>query len=81
MTTRDALVVTSEARRPFFSPRGLADYLALSPRTVRDMLARGVIPSYKFEGSRRVDPAAADRHAGAVPDAAGEALARVAVLP
>jgi excisionase family DNA binding protein len=42
-------------RRPFFTPRGLADYLNVDPRTVRRMLARGVIPSYKIEGARRID--------------------------
>lgn len=43
--------------RQFFTPRALADYLALSERTVRDLLARGEIPSYKIAGSRRIDPA------------------------
>jgi excisionase family DNA binding protein len=31
-----------------------AKLLDLSERTMRDMLARGVIPSYKFEGARCV---------------------------
>jgi excisionase family DNA binding protein len=59
------VTVTPEARRPFFTPRGLAEYLGLSLRTVRDMLARGVIPSYKFEGARRIDPDDVDRYKAA----------------
>jgi excisionase family DNA binding protein len=60
-----AIKVDDATRRAFFSPRALADYLGLSPRTVRDMLTRGVIPSYKFEGSRRIDPADVDRYVAA----------------
>lgn len=41
-------------RRPFFTPKALARYLAISERTVRDMLAKGRIPSYKIEGQRRI---------------------------
>lgn len=41
--------------RPFFSPKALADYLSLSERTVREMLAKGEIPSYKVAGARRID--------------------------
>lgn len=42
-------------RRPFFTPKTLAAYLALSERTVRQMLADGTIPSYRIAGSRRID--------------------------
>lgn len=43
--------------RPFFTPKGLAAYLSISERTVRDMLSKDRIPSYKVEGQRRIDPA------------------------
>jgi excisionase family DNA binding protein len=42
--------------RPFFTPKGLAEYLSISERTVRDMLSKQRIPSYKVEGQRRIDP-------------------------
>jgi excisionase family DNA binding protein len=38
----------------------LADYLALSERTVRELLRTGAIPSYKVSGARRIDPADVD---------------------
>jgi hypothetical protein len=37
--------VDQRVLRPFFTPRTLAAYLALSERTVRMMLAEGRIPS------------------------------------
>lgn len=40
----------------FFTPTSLATYLNLSPRTVRDMLKRRVIASYRVEGARRIAP-------------------------
>ena len=43
--------------RPFFTPKGLAEYLSISERAVRDMLGKRRIPSYKVEGQRRIDPA------------------------
>ena len=54
-------------RRAFFTPKTLAQYLAISERTVRDMLAdkpdRGpVLPSYLIQGSRRIDPADVDAY-------------------
>lgn len=45
----------------FFTPRDLAVYLGVSVRTVRTMIAEHRIPSYLFEGSRRI--AADDVHA------------------
>ncbi len=42
--------------RPFFTTRSLAQRLALSDRTVRDLIGRGEIPSYKVAGARRIDP-------------------------
>jgi excisionase family DNA binding protein len=50
----DEVVAVVHARRPFFTPRGLAEYLNLSERTVRAMLASGKIASYTIEGSRRI---------------------------
>lgn len=44
----------------FFTPATLADHLALSERTVRELLAARngppVIPSYKVGGARRIHP-------------------------
>ncbi len=47
-------VVAVYEREPFFTPRGLAEYLNVSERTVRAMLADGKIASYLVEGSRRI---------------------------
>lgn len=47
---------------PFYTPETLAFKLALSTRTVRTMLAKGAIPSYRVEGARRIDPADVDRY-------------------
>ncbi len=41
----------------FFTERTLADYLAVSDRTVRNWIRRGELPSYKLGASRRIDPA------------------------
>ena len=49
-------------RRAFFTPRTLAAYLAVSERTVRQMLADHVIASYRVEGSRRIDPQDVDSY-------------------
>jgi hypothetical protein len=48
--------VTHPDRRAFFTPKSLAAYLALSERTVREMLRRGALPSYGSEA-----PAASTR--------------------
>lgn len=42
---------------PFFTPKQLMERLNVSERTVRKLLARGAIPSYKVGSSVRVDPA------------------------
>jgi excisionase family DNA binding protein len=57
-----ALRVTELERRAFFTPKTLALYLSISERTVRSMLASRVIPSYRVEGARRIDPADVDRY-------------------
>jgi excisionase family DNA binding protein len=41
----------------FFTERSLADYLAVSDRTIRNWIRRGSLPSYKLGASRRIDPA------------------------
>ena len=42
---------------PFFTERSLADYLAVSDRTIRNWIRRGELPSYKLGAARRIDPA------------------------
>jgi len=41
----------------FFTERSLAEYLAVSDRTIRNWIKRGELPSYKLGASRRIDPA------------------------
>ncbi len=55
-----AITEAPDPRRPFFTPRGLALYLAVSERTLRELLRTGEIPSYKIAGARRIDPADVD---------------------
>lgn len=45
---------------PFFTERTLAEYLAVSDRTIRNWIRRGELPSYKLGASRRIDPADVD---------------------
>lgn len=49
-------------RRPFFTARTLAAYVTLSERTVRQMLADHVIPSYRIQGARRIAAADVDTY-------------------
>lgn len=42
--------------RAFFTERSLAEYLAVSDRTIRTWIRRGELASYKLGGSRRIDP-------------------------
>jgi excisionase family DNA binding protein len=44
----------------FFTERTLADYLAVSDRTIRNWIVRGELPSYKLGAARRIDPADVD---------------------
>lgn len=44
----------------FFTERTLADFLAVSDRTVRNWIRRGELPSYKLGAARRIDPADVD---------------------
>lgn len=41
----------------FFTERTLAEFLAVSDRTVRNWIRRGELPSYKLGAARRIDPA------------------------
>jgi excisionase family DNA binding protein len=60
-----AVEVGKGQRRAFFTPKALAAYLSLSERTIREMLRTGVIPSYRIEGARRVDPCDVDSYLAA----------------
>lgn len=53
---------TDAAREPFFTARTLAEYLGVSVRTVRSMITERKIPSYTFEGSRRIAAADVDAY-------------------
>jgi excisionase family DNA binding protein len=44
----------------FFTERTLADFLAVSDRTVRNWIKRGELSSYKLGAARRIDPADVD---------------------
>lgn len=57
-----AVRVAKQELRPFFTPKALAEYLSISERTVRDMLGKNRIPSYKVEGQRRIDPADVEQY-------------------
>lgn len=57
-----ALKIAERELRPLLSPRALAKQLAVSERTVRQMLADGDIPSYLIGSSRRVDPLDVDAY-------------------
>jgi excisionase family DNA binding protein len=46
-----------KSRKPsFFTERTLADFLAVSDRTIRNWIRRGELPSYKLGAARRIDP-------------------------
>ena len=47
-----------KSKKPsFFTERTLADFLAVSDRTVRNWIRSGKLPSYKLGAARRIDPA------------------------
>lgn len=67
MTDPDAIAEAVVARlrdtpadRPMYTAQSLADRLALSERTVREMLKDGSIPSIKIGALRRVKPEVVD---------------------
>lgn len=51
-----AEVAIHNERRAFFTPDTLAEFLAVTPRFVRKLLAEGELPSYKIGTTRRIDP-------------------------
>ena len=55
----------ADDRRPLYTVASLADRLGLSQRTVRQLLADGVIPSFRVEGRRCVEPASVDAYLAA----------------
>lgn len=57
-----AVRIAKQELRPFFTPKGLADYLSISERTVREMVSKQRIASYKVEGQRRIDPADVEKY-------------------
>jgi excisionase family DNA binding protein len=52
-----AVPIQRRSEEPFNTVTALAKRLALSERTVRDMLNRGEIPCYRIGPQRRIDPA------------------------
>jgi excisionase family DNA binding protein len=52
----------AEDRRPMFSPKTLASYLAISERKVRQMIADREIVSYRVAGQRRIKPEDVDAY-------------------
>lgn len=56
-----AIRIVRAEERPFYSVATLAKKLAISDRTVRDMLNRGDLPCYRIGLQRRIDPADVDR--------------------
>lgn len=50
-------VARKDGQPTFFTERTLADYLAVSDRTIRNWIRRRELPSYKLGASRRIDPA------------------------
>lgn len=52
-----ALRVVKPDEEPFFTVPSLAKKLALSERTIREILNRGEIPCYRIGPNRRIDPA------------------------
>jgi excisionase family DNA binding protein len=50
----DLETTSADPEQPFFTIKQLAAYLNVSERTVRDMLARHRIASYRVEGQRRI---------------------------
>ena len=47
-----------KATKPsFYTERTLAEFLAVSDRTIRNWIRRGDLPTYKLGAARRIDPA------------------------
>lgn len=58
---RGAIRISDERERPFYTVASLAKKLAISERTIRDMLNRDEMPWYRIGPQRRIDPADVDR--------------------
>lgn len=56
------IVVSEEERRPFFTPATLAEYLNVSERTVRQLIAEQSIESVRVAGARRIPAEAVDAY-------------------
>jgi excisionase family DNA binding protein len=56
------VVIAPDERTAFFTPDDLARYLRVSIRTVRQILSDGKVPSYTFEGARRIAAADVDSY-------------------
>jgi excisionase family DNA binding protein len=52
----------ADDRRRFYTPRSLAQRLAISERLAYELLASGELASYKIRGARRIDPEDVDRY-------------------
>lgn len=57
-----ALRVIHDDRRPFFTPKTLAEYFDVSERTIFQMITDGEIASYKIAGRRRIAAEDADQY-------------------
>jgi excisionase family DNA binding protein len=52
-----AIRVKTDEEEPFYSVHSLAQKLAISDRTVRDVIRRGELPCYRIGQLCRIDPA------------------------
>lgn len=65
-----ARIVALDDDRPLLTPRTLAERLAISERTARQMLIDKVIPSFVVgESARRIDPREVDKYVRECADA------------
>jgi excisionase family DNA binding protein len=56
------LRVVAEPERPFYTIRSLAQRLSVTERTIRNILARGELRSYRVCRTVRIDPDDVDRY-------------------
>ena len=54
--------VLEQAERPFYTVKSLAHRLAVTERTVRNLLRSGEIDSYTIGTARRIDPEDVDSY-------------------
>jgi excisionase family DNA binding protein len=60
MVLMDEIHVVERKEQPFYTVETLARRLAVTPRTVKNMIRDGEIASYRFRGCRRIDKADVD---------------------